>query len=299
MTANDFRRLVLDLVDAVEGAHMGHPDFRVNGRVFASLYAAGATVKLTPEEQARLMADARGALAPASGAWGRQGWTSIDLATADAELVGEAATIAWQLTRAMKPVKPRRAAAGASETRTIDAKGAARRVTRRSAKTGATAADTMAVEAYIARCAPDVRSILTRIRSIVRRQAPLATERISYQMPAFFLDGALIYYAPFKQHIGMYPPVKGDAALQKALAKYRGEKGNLKFPLAEPMPYALIQQVVQARVADQSARAAAKQKKTTTEKKTTKRGHAGNARTAVASRRKTAVAVRKKARGRG
>lgn len=293
MTANDFRRVVLDLVDVVEGAHMGHPDFRVNGRVFASLFAAGATVKLTPEEQARLMDESRGAFSPASGAWGRQGWTSIDLAVADPELVGEAATIAWQLTRAMKPVKPRRPAAGASAG-TVDAKRAVRSVTRKPAKSGATAADTMAVDAYVARCAPDVRAILTRIRSIVRRQAPLATERISYQMPAFFLDGALIYYAPFKNHIGMYPPVKGDASLMKQLAEFRGEKGNLKFPLDKPMPYPLIQKVVQARLADQAARAAVKQKKAGKQSQTVTK-----ARKAAPSRGKAAVTVRRKAGGRG
>ena len=73
-------------------------------------------------------------------------------------------------------------------------------------------------------------------------------ERISYRMPAFFHGGAIIYFAPFRHHVGVFPPVKGDAALEKALAKYRGKKGNLRFPLDEPMPYPLIRRVVRARL---------------------------------------------------
>ena len=67
-------------------------------------------------------------------------------------------------------------------------------------------------------------------------------------MPAFFDGGVIIYVAPFTHHVGMFPPVKGGAALEKALAKYKGEKGNLRFPLDEPMPYPLIRRVVRARL---------------------------------------------------
>ena len=101
---------------------------------------------------------------------------------------------------------------------------------------------------YVAQAPPATRPILRKIRAIVRKEAPGAEERISYRMPAFFQGGAIIYFAPFKHHIGMFPPVKGDAALEKALAKYRGEKGNLRFPLDEPMPYPLIRRVVRARL---------------------------------------------------
>jgi uncharacterized protein YdhG (YjbR/CyaY superfamily) len=101
---------------------------------------------------------------------------------------------------------------------------------------------------YIMQSPPATRPILRKIRAIVREEAPDAEERISYRMPAFFQGGALIYFAPFKQHIGMFPPVKGDAALEKALTKYRGEKGNLRFPLDEPIPYSLIRRFVRARL---------------------------------------------------
>ncbi|MGE3336152.1 MAG: iron chaperone, partial [Rhodospirillaceae bacterium] len=95
------------------------------------------------------------------------------------------------------------------------------------------------IDAYIASCEPAVRPILTRIRATVRKAAPRAEERISYRMPAFFQDGVLIYYAAFKNHIGIYPPVN-DKTLKAQLAKYTGPKGNLKFPLDEPFPYGLL-----------------------------------------------------------
>jgi uncharacterized protein YdhG (YjbR/CyaY superfamily) len=104
------------------------------------------------------------------------------------------------------------------------------------------------IDDYVAQAPPATRPILQKIRAIVREEAPGAEERISYRMPAFFDGGAIIYFAPFRHHVGMFPPVEGDAALEKALAKYRGEKGNLRFPLDEPMPYPLIRRVVRARL---------------------------------------------------
>lgn len=104
------------------------------------------------------------------------------------------------------------------------------------------------IDEYIATCAPEVRAILEKIRRTVRDLVPEAKEKISYQMPAFTLNGDLIYFAAFKKHIGLYPPVKGDAALERDLAPYRNEKGNLRFPLDEPMPYPLIRRVIELRL---------------------------------------------------
>ncbi len=67
-------------------------------------------------------------------------------------------------------------------------------------------------------------------------------------MPAFTMGGVMVYFAAFKKHIGFYPPVKADAKLQKELAPYLGEKGSLRFPLDQPMPYALIEKLVKLRV---------------------------------------------------
>jgi uncharacterized protein YdhG (YjbR/CyaY superfamily) len=71
-------------------------------------------------------------------------------------------------------------------------------------------------------------------------------------MPAFFLDGALVYFAAFKMHIGFYPPVR-DEALRALLRKYLGPKGNLRFPLSEPIPHALIARMVKARIRENRA----------------------------------------------
>jgi uncharacterized protein YdhG (YjbR/CyaY superfamily) len=111
------------------------------------------------------------------------------------------------------------------------------------------------IDDYIAAFPPDVQSILNTIRLTVREAAPEAEERISYRMPAFFQDGVLIYFAAFKKHIGIYPPVGGDAALDKKLARYRGEKGNLQFPLDEPIPYDLIRRIVKLKLKEQRAKA--------------------------------------------
>jgi uncharacterized protein YdhG (YjbR/CyaY superfamily) len=100
------------------------------------------------------------------------------------------------------------------------------------------------IDAYIAAAAPETQPVLQNIRGIVKRAVPEAAETISYQMPAFKIDRVFVYFAAFQRHIGVYPPAKGDPALEKALLPYRGEKGNLKFPLDEPMPYELIERVV-------------------------------------------------------
>lgn len=98
MKAQDFRRIALGLKGAVEGAHRGHPDFRVNGRIFATLHADNrhGVVKLTPDEQRTSLADHPDIFTPESGAWGRQGYTRVQLDAADDETVGEALTRAWQ-----------------------------------------------------------------------------------------------------------------------------------------------------------------------------------------------------------
>jgi hypothetical protein len=98
MTANEFRVLVLRFRDTSEGAHMGHADFRVGGRIFATLQIdpGWAMVKLTPAQQAEFLGRYPGVFVPASGAWGRQGSTLMRLAAVDEEVVGEALTLAWR-----------------------------------------------------------------------------------------------------------------------------------------------------------------------------------------------------------
>lgn len=105
MTADGFRRLALRMRNATEGSHMGHPDFRVNGRIFATLHGdlSAGMVKLTPEQQQTFIREDPGTFAPENGAWGRQGCTRVRLKSADPETVGEAMTLAWQSAAAGRP----------------------------------------------------------------------------------------------------------------------------------------------------------------------------------------------------
>ena len=98
MKSKDFRRIALGFQDTVEAAHMGHPDFRVGGRIFATLSAdeRQGMVTLTPDEQDAAIGANPDVFAPASGAWGRQGCTIVQLAAADVDTVGAAMTQAWQ-----------------------------------------------------------------------------------------------------------------------------------------------------------------------------------------------------------
>lgn len=117
------------------------------------------------------------------------------------------------------------------------------------------------IDEYIAASAPNVQTILERIRLTVRKAAPGAQETISYRIPAFTQHGVLVYFAAFKSHIGLYPPISGDARLEKAISPYVGEKGILRFPLNQPIPYDLIDRIVKLRVKQNLAKAAAKSRK--------------------------------------
>ena len=98
LTENDFRRIALGMKGAIESAHMGHPDFRANGRIFATLHhdRQWGMVKLTPEQQQDFMRASPDAFKPEAGAWGRQGCTAVRLDAVDEETVGEALTLAWR-----------------------------------------------------------------------------------------------------------------------------------------------------------------------------------------------------------
>jgi uncharacterized protein YdhG (YjbR/CyaY superfamily) len=113
----------------------------------------------------------------------------------------------------------------------------------------------------IAASPSEVQPILRKIRRTISNAAPGAPELISYRMPAFRLNGILVYFAAFKNHIGLYPPVSGDAKLEKALLPYAGPKGNLKFPLDQAIPYALIKRVVLLRVKQASTHVTARRRK--------------------------------------
>ncbi len=100
MTADEFRSLALSLPEASEGAHMGHPDFRVGGKIFATLgpEEEWGVVKLAPDQQASYVRAKPDVFEPVNGAWGRRGFTKVHLAGAQESTVGQALTAAWRNT---------------------------------------------------------------------------------------------------------------------------------------------------------------------------------------------------------
>lgn len=105
----------------------------------------------------------------------------------------------------------------------------------------------------------DVQAVLKQVRETTRRAGP--EEVISYKMPAIKHQGILVYFAAWKTHIGLYQPISVDEALEKAVARYAGPKGNLQFPLDQPIPFKLIQRIVKPRVKQDTEKAAAKRRK--------------------------------------
>lgn len=116
------------------------------------------------------------------------------------------------------------------------------------------------IDEYIAQFPAEVQAILSTVRQTIRQAAPEATEVISYRIPAFKQKGMIVYFAAWEKHIGMYPPISGDESLEKAVARYAGPKGNLQFPLDEPMPIDLIERIVTHRLNQNLAKAASKRK---------------------------------------
>lgn len=110
------------------------------------------------------------------------------------------------------------------------------------------------IDDYIGAFPTDVRTILQEVRARLRIAVPTADEGISYGIPVFILDGRyLVYFAGWKHHISVYPLPEGDATLTEAMAPYVAGKGTLKFPLAEPIPYDLIERVAARLLEERSA----------------------------------------------
>ena len=106
------------------------------------------------------------------------------------------------------------------------------------------------IDEYIAQFPEAVQQILVKIRAVIKESAPEAVEKISYQMPGFYLNGFLVSFAVWKHHIGFYPRSSGMEASIEELSAYKGTKGSVHFPLDEPMPYELISKLVKVRVAE-------------------------------------------------
>jgi uncharacterized protein YdhG (YjbR/CyaY superfamily) len=114
------------------------------------------------------------------------------------------------------------------------------------------------IDEYIATFPVDIQKLLEEIRVTIKAAAPEAEEKISYQMPTFFLNGNLVHFAAFKRHIGFYPAPTGIEAFAQELSKYKGAKGSVQFPLDQPMPLDLITRIVKYRRAENLKKAATK-----------------------------------------
>jgi uncharacterized protein YdhG (YjbR/CyaY superfamily) len=117
------------------------------------------------------------------------------------------------------------------------------------------------IDEYIARFPSKVQALLRKMRGTIRKAAPGAQEKISYQIPAFTLEGMLVFFAAHKRHIGFYPRATGIAKFKKELSAYKGAKGSVQFPLEKPIPFGLIDRIVKFRAKENLNRAKAARKR--------------------------------------
>ena len=115
------------------------------------------------------------------------------------------------------------------------------------------------VDDYIVAQSETVQPALQRLRSAIALAAPDATEKISYQIPTFYLNGNLVHFAAFEKHIGFYPTPSGVTAFQEELSGYKYAKGSIQFPVDKPVPLTLIRKIVKFRVEENSKKSAKRQ----------------------------------------
>ena len=114
--------------------------------------------------------------------------------------------------------------------------------------------DYQSIDEYIQSFPRNVQKRLRELRRLVRDQAPQAEEKISYQMPTYFLRGNLVHFAAYEKHIGFYPTPSAIRAFRRELSRYKNAKGSVRFPLEEPLPKGLIRKMVRFRVKENSDR---------------------------------------------
>jgi uncharacterized protein YdhG (YjbR/CyaY superfamily) len=129
------------------------------------------------------------------------------------------------------------------------------------------------VDHYIDSFPDDIKAILTKIRQVIIMNAKDAEETIAYKMPAYRTNGKpLIYFAGFKNHIGLYATPSGHSEFEEELSRYKHGKGSVQFPLDQPIPYDLIERIVKFRIMENKKKDKDQQVKTPG-LKTTKRQH--------------------------
>lgn len=117
------------------------------------------------------------------------------------------------------------------------------------------------IDEYILQYPQEIQEILKTIRKVIKESAPNAEEKISYRMPTFVLNGNLVHFAAYKNHIGFYPTSSGINNFLHELSGYKTSKGAVQFPIGKPIPYGLISQIVKFRVAENQTKVEGKIKK--------------------------------------
>jgi uncharacterized protein YdhG (YjbR/CyaY superfamily) len=117
------------------------------------------------------------------------------------------------------------------------------------------------IDEYIAQFPEEVQNKLQSLRDVIKDVAPDATEKISYQMPTFYLYGNLVHFAVFSKHIGFYPTSSGIDAFKNELSGYKTSRGTIQFPLEQPLPFDLIKKITRFRVSENIESAKEKGKK--------------------------------------
>jgi len=110
------------------------------------------------------------------------------------------------------------------------------------------------IDSYISSFPIEVRDLLNQMRITIQKAAPLAEETINYGMPTFKLNGNLVHFAAYKNHIGFYPSPSGLEAFRKEISGYKNSKGAVQFPLDKPLPLNLVTKIVKFRVKENSTK---------------------------------------------
>lgn len=110
------------------------------------------------------------------------------------------------------------------------------------------------IDEYIAEFPPETRKVLEELRALITSLAPGATEKISYAIPTFHLNGNLVHFAAFEKHVGFYPTPSGIEAFREELKPYKTAKGSVQFPLDQPLPTDLIRRMVEFRVRENTGK---------------------------------------------
>lgn len=117
------------------------------------------------------------------------------------------------------------------------------------------------IDEYIAQFPQEIQEILNKLRQVIKESAPNTEEKISYGMPTFVLNGNLVHFAAYKNHIGFYPTSSGINTFKQELSGYKTSKGAVQFPIGKNIPYELVSKIVKFRVSENKKKAEKKIKK--------------------------------------